>query len=277
MRIGIIITYLLFYGFLNAQTFSEFGRIPDSINQPIDTDILLTELNWGSINEFCNKNEGFYSSERKNGLLTEYEYVKQGRVESFEITSFNGKVLEFYLDFPRNGRKNEYFFDKELWLSYVQKIIPNLPDSLLLSKEEPVDLLKGFYRLLGVDAFDEYGWICEYSTVGMPPKKRQGIIALIENNRSDLLKKLMSHSNPQIKLYSIDALIYLNKKSKILSKNDWKNIYKFRDSGITVKTCGNMGSYKVYETPISDLLSKKAIKRIPKRHKSLTEIGYLKK
>ena len=275
MKIRIAITFLLFYGFLNAQTFNEFGRIPNSINKPIDTDILLSQLNWDSINDFCNKNEGFYSYERKKGLLTEYEYVKQGRVESFEIISYKGKVLEFYLDSPKNERKNEYFFNKKLWLNYVQNIIPNLPDSLLLTKKEPIDLLKGFYKLLGVDAADEYGWICEYSTIGMPPKKRQGVIALIKNNRSDLLKKLMNHSNPQIKLYAIDALIYLNKESNILSEQDWQNIYEFRDSGATIRTCGNMGSYKMYETQVSDLLSKKAIRKIHKNYKSLKESGHL--
>jgi hypothetical protein len=128
-----------------------------------------------------------------------------------------------------------------------------------------------------VDAVDEYWWICEYSTVGMPPKRRQGVISLIENNRVDLLRKLMNHSNPQIKLYAIDALIYLDSQSNILTDKDWQFIFDFRDSGTTIRTCGNMGSYKIYEAPIADLLSKKAIKGITENYKMLKEIGYLNK
>ena len=87
----------------------------------------------------------------------------------------------------------------------------------------------------------------------------------------------MNHSNPQIKLYAIDALIYLDKESNLLSDQDWREIYKFRDSETIIRTCGNMGSYKIYETPIAELLSKKAIKQIPKNYNSLEKMGYLKK
>ncbi len=277
MRITIVIIYLLSVGLVNAQTLNDFGKNPEKIEKSITTDELLKKLNWKSIDEFCKSNDGFYSYERSKGLLTEYEYVKQGRVESFEIISFNGYVLEFYFDIPESKRANEYFFDKKLWLQYVNKMIPELPDSLMLTEDEPIDLLKGFYRLLGVDAVDEYGWICEYSTVGMPPKRRQGVISLIEGNRIDLLRKLMNYSNPQIKLYAIDALIYLDSQSNILTDKDWQSIFDFRDSGTTIRTCGNMGSYKIYETPIADLLSKKAIKDILKSYKMLKGIGYLNK
>ena len=277
MRNTIVIIYLFSVGLVNAQTLNDFGMIPEKIEKSITTDELLKKLNWESIDEFCKSNDGFYSYERSKGLLTEYEYVKQGRVESFEIISFNGYVLEFNFDIPESKRTNEYFFDKKLWLLYVNKMIPELPGSLLLTEDEPTDLLKGFYRLLGVDAADEYGWICEYSTVGMPPKRRQGVISLIENNRIDLLRKLMNHSNPQIKLLAIDALIYLDSQSNVLTDKDWQSIFDFRDSGTTIRTCGNMGSYKIYETPIANLLSKKAIKNIPKNYKMLKRIGYLNK
>ena len=277
MRIPIVIIYLLSYGLVNAQTLNDFGKIPERIEKSITTYELLKKFNWESIKEFCKSNDGFYSSEKNKCLLTEYKYVKQGRVESFKIISFNGYVLEFYFDIPESKRTNEYFFDKKLWLHYVNEMIPELPDSLLLTADEPIELLKGFYRLLGVDAVDEYGWICEYSTVGMPPKRRQGVISLIENNRIDLLRKLMNHSNSQIKLYAIDALIYLDSQSNILTDKDWQFIFDFRDSGVTIRTCSNMGSYRIYETPIADLLSKKAIKDIPKSYKLLKRIGYLNK
>ena len=276
MRLVLVLFYLL-TGTVHAQTLSDFGKIPNTIDQSIATEELLTQLDWKSIQNFCQKKEGFYAHKKENGLLTEYEYVKQGRVESFQIISYKEKVLEFYFDVPEKKRSNEYFFDKELWLNYVQEVIPGIPDTLILTKNEPADLLKGYYALLGVNATDEYGWICEYSAVGMPPKRRLGVIELIKHNRIDLLRKLKSHSNAQIKLYAIDALIYLKKFSNVLSENDWKEIYKFRDSQTMIRTCGNMGSYKIYETPIADLLSKKAIKQIPNKYKSLEKLGYLLK
>ena len=144
MRIVILLTYLFSFGNLNAQTLSDFGEIPEPIDESTATSEFLTLLNWESINEFCKRNDGFYSYEREKGLLTEFEYVKQGRVESFEIVSYKGKVLEFYFDVPEAQKQNEYFFDKGLWLEYVNEVIPDLPDSLMLTEDEPTELLKGF-------------------------------------------------------------------------------------------------------------------------------------
>ncbi len=278
MRITIVIILLLSIRTLNGQTLGDFGEIPERIgSEGISTSALLKQLNWESIVNYCNKHEGFYSYKREKGLLTEFEYVKQGRIESFEIVSYKGRVLEYYFDVPVENRKNEYFFDKSLWLTYIKEIIPDLPESLLLTVNEPTEVLKGFYWLLGVDSFDEYGWICEYSTVGSPPKKRKGLLKLVQSRRVDLLRKLTNHTNPQIKLYAIDALIFLDKDLKILTSNDWQLIYEFRDSGTEIITCGNMGSYKNYNTPIEELLSKQAIKQLTKNYQVFEKLGYLEK
>ena len=238
------------------------------------TSDLLKTLNWDKVVKFCDKNEGYYSHVRPEGFLKEYEYVKQGRVEFLELTSYDGFVLEFIAYIPNVSSSNSYYFDKNLWLRYVDTVLPELSDTFKISINEKSDLLKAYYHLLGVDIRDEYGWICEYSTVGMLPKKREAVIVLIKHNRIDLLKKLMDYPNIQVKLYAIDALIYLNTFDQILSESDWEKIFLFRDSGETVKTCGNSGSYKIYGTPIADLLSKKAVKRIPRYYKSLEKIGY---
>jgi hypothetical protein len=276
MRNLILLTYILSLGVLNAQSLNDFGNVPETVSKSTDTAELLKQLNWESIDKFCQSNDGFYSYKREKGLLTEYKYVKQGRVEWFEIISFKGKVLEFYLDIPNLKKTNKHFFNKELWIQYAKEMLPDLADSLLLSEVEPTKLLKGFYALLGVDTEDEYGWICEYSAVGMAPARRQGVIELIKYNRIDLLRKLFYHSNSQVRLYAIDALIYMDKESNILNNQDWQEIYKFRDSGTIIKTCGNMGSYKIYGTPIANLLSKKAIKQISKRYNYLKEMGYFR-
>lgn len=275
MQNVLLLIFLLTAQLNFGQTLRDFGDIPEPITKPISTEDLLKKLNWKSVDKFCGKNDGFYSYMRPSETLISFEYVKQGRVESFEIVSYKGEVLEFYLDIPNEDRRSEYYFNKQLWLEYTNELLPGLPENFILSLDEPVDVFKGFYELLGVNTADEYGWICEYSTVGMPPDRRRGVIQLINNERTELLRLLLNHENPQIKLYAIDALIYMDRGSNILSEQDWQLIYDFRDSETIIRTCGNMGSYKVYETPISELLSTKAIKQIPKNYKVLKELGYL--
>lgn len=109
---------------------------------------------------------------------------------------------------------NTSYFDKTVWVSYVYDKLINLPDSLKISLDEPSEILKAYYKLLGVDTRDEYGWICEYSTVGMPTEKRRALIEIIKQNRTDLLKKLLDYPNVQIQLYASDGLIYIDHETK---------------------------------------------------------------
>jgi hypothetical protein len=67
-------------------------------------------------------------------------------------------------------------------------------------REEPQRILKSYYHLLGLDTRDEYGWTCEYSTVGRPPEKRIATIELSKYKRVDLLKKLLTYPNFQTQL-----------------------------------------------------------------------------
>ncbi len=73
-------------------------------------------------------------------------------------------------------------------------------------------------------ARDEYGWICEYSSVGMEPKKRDAIIRLIVNDRLELLRKLIRYPNPQTQVYAADALIFIDIFYKIRIENERINL-----------------------------------------------------
>ncbi len=55
----------------------------------------------------------------------------------------------------------------------------------------------------------------------------------------------------------------------LLTENDWNSIYELRDSNQPVKICGNSGSYKIYLSNTSELLSDKSISEIFNNYKEL--------
>ena len=287
---------------LNAQNI-DFGNFPSENNdeKPMLTSDLLKSLNWKKLKEFSNLNEGHFTYERKDSLLLEYKYVQQGLVADFKIISFNDKVLEYKRQISNTSKETSTnYFDKKLWLEYAHTYLPNLTDSLKLSINEPKRILKAYYELLGVGTYDEYGWNCEYSTIGRPTDRRMAIIQLF--GREELLWQLLDYPNIHVQLYVADALIYSdfrnkkmieeykeNKKYKtardmikylkneLLTKSEWEKIYDLRDSNQKVSTCkSGTGSFKIYENNTSELLSKQAISEIPKRYEELRKLGYLR-
>lgn len=314
----------------SAQTLISFGDFPAAYTDTssLKTSDLLDKINWHGLKKFCDTAKGHYVHERTNGLLTTFSYVKQGYEASFDITSYKGFVLEFYSDLPNSTKPtSSSYFDKKLWLQYVNEQLPDMDKGFQIGITEPKTVLKSYYELLGVNTRDEYGWICEYSTVGSATGRRIATIELLKHGRIDLLKKIINYTNVQTQLYAADAIVYnnyetkskiadyqnkiksqqkkidsLNKiinadneeidylryqiksdkefvdylKKQLLSKDEWQSIYKLRDSRKTVLTCGNSGSYKIYETPIADLLSDKAIADIPKQYEGLKSLGYFR-
>jgi uncharacterized protein (DUF1697 family) len=307
-----------------SQSPVDFSKFPTSQGDTatLGTKELLTKINWEGIKDFCRVAQGHYVYEEKDSLLKEYRYLKQGYEAHFEITSYRNMVLEYHVD--AGNQKPVSYFNKNLWLKFVDEMLPSLPDQFKLAKEEPTNIAKTYYGLMGINPRSEYGFICEYNTAGMPPPGRMAIVVLLKQHRIDLIKKLADSPNLQAKLYAIDALIYIdymakenirtlekdiqkkedqlqrlqkknadqikigdlkNQISRLsdsaalfkrdqLSDSDWQMIHDLRDSNQKVRTCGNMGSYKIYLTPISELLSEKAIANIPKAYQLLKGLGY---
>ena len=200
---------------LYSQNIISIGSFPafDNENKPIKTADLLTRLNWSSIK--FQAGNGHYAHEYVDSLITTYDYTKQGRASFFEIKSFNGLVLEFKSEVSgSNQNSNSYYFDKSVWLQYVNKVLPELSEEFKLDKEESDEMSKAYYRLLGAETRDEYGWYCEYSAMGRPTQRRLEVIKLIAKQRRDLLKKLLAWPNVQTQLYAADALIYLDLETK---------------------------------------------------------------
>jgi hypothetical protein len=210
-----IILFSLIGTTVYSQNIVSFGSFPvfENEKKSLLTADLLNKLNWGSIKSYSW--DGHYIRENIDSFITTYEYFKQGGSSFFKIRSFSGFVLQFESEVSTlyNISKSSYF-DKTVWLSYVNKLMPNLSDEFKLMHNETKEVLRAYYQLLGVDTRDEYGWYCEYSAVGRPTAKRLAVIELIRYHRTDLLKRLLSYQNIQTQLYAADALIYLNGETK---------------------------------------------------------------
>jgi hypothetical protein len=134
------------------------------------------------------------------------------------------------------------------------------------------------YRLLtapGEGEPNEYGWICEYSTVGIAPRQRQATLVLVRARNIELLRRALGGPNLEGRIYAADALLYLSKRQGVrLIQSDRDQIAELRSSDSVVRTCGNAGSYKIYPTPARAVLSNSAIARIPRMYEHLFRLGY---
>ncbi len=296
MKETLLITLFLI-GLTNSSVIGQslYGEFPvnKQSSRPILTADLLKDLNWEQIKSFCDTTEGHYAWILKDSLITEFRYTKQGGNSYFRLEDYNGKVLSFE---SKNSETNRptytEYFDKDVWLEYAHTYLPNLPDSLKMTVDVRKEKLISYYQLLGVGTRDEYGWICEYSTVGTTPGRRDAVIQL--RLEKEILIRLLDYPNVQTRMYAADALIFVNYanqqfisqerdsslvnfyKSLLLTPSEWDKIYKLRDANLRVRICGNSGSYKVYEATTSELLSDQAIREIPKEYEGLAELGYLK-
>lgn len=102
-------------------------------------------------------------------------------------------------------------------------------------------------------------------------EKNQKQLSRLQNTNADKTK--VDYLNSLIK-NATDSITYFS--ADLLTSTEWKMIFDLRDSNQTVRTCGNAGSYKIYGTPISELLSDKAIADIPKRYEELKKLGYIR-
>lgn len=118
-----------------------------------------------------------------------------------------------------------------------------------------VSIKKVYQGLLGVDMRIEYGWMCEYSTVPMITDQRNALLYLMQSNRYDLIKTLLSAPLIETQLYALDALIYQRiKNGKSIGRELSSKILQIKNSSELVDTCQDgTGSYRVYEKPVKEV------------------------
>jgi hypothetical protein len=313
----LILIFVFFKSSLSAQSLINFGVIPPEIqsNEPIKTADLLKSIKWENLKEFASTNSNFTAEETLDGMTSSYSMYNLITLERFYLSGFNGNVYEFFSEFVKGNRPTSTtYFDKTVYENYIDFLMPELPKEFKLSGNESIEFYKDYYNFIRTDNNDEYGFTCEYGTIGSQPYKRNLVRAILKSGRTDLLKKLIYYPNIQVQLYAIDALIYNDYKLKkleqeiqelknqinnageneesitgnldimiirlqyknekilkngSLNKDEWDYIYKLRESGKEVVTCGNSGSFKKYKTDISELLTDDVISKIPKKYENL--------
>lgn len=216
-RLLILILICISTKLIQGQPVINFNKFPvtDNDTVPMKTADLLKALDWESIKKFSDTTKGYHTRIYDYSLITEYKHLKQGGIDCFSIGSYKGLVLYFSSDVSESLKDCEInYFDKSVWLMIANDCLPNLPDSMKLKTDEPQSMLLSYYRLLGVDTRDEYGWRCEYSSTPMEPTKRTAIMRLLYNSRYDLIRRLIRYPNPQTQVYAADALIYMDYMSK---------------------------------------------------------------
>lgn len=272
-------------------------RSGDSLYQPIRTSELLQWIKWDSLQARCLVRQTIQeycdTSVSQDKRVVEYEYSGQTNQQRFYVMSFDGVVVEYRGSTTSDVSEiMDEYFDKISWLSYAHSRLPHLQDTFKLTSAESKKTLQAYYRLLGVETEAVYDWICEYSTVGIAPGRRQAVIALL--GERDLLLRLLSYPNVYVQLYAADALIYNDRKirsivakyrpdvdsveyqSSLLTPAEWAVIHAIRDSDQKIVVCSDAGSYKHETSTTKDALSDEALSHLEENYGILKDLGYFR-
>ena len=206
-------------------------------------------------------------ADSSNGLATFSLYAD---TESVYVVAFEGRVIS--ADHFIGASHERWLHDEAGWVEYYRTRLPE--GSPFPLQGATAEESWAFYQLKGVDVRREYGWICEYSTAGMPPPQREATLTLLHQDRHDLLRKALREAAIEGRVYAADALLYLEQQGDPITEADRALIAGLRASADTVRTCGNMGSYKVYPKLAREVLSDSAIARIQENYEMLAEIGW---
>ena len=141
----LIITAFHFLGAF-SQSPVDFGKL---LGEKDDTAILSTTdflnmINWQGIKDYCKVAHGYFVYEDKDSLISTYGYtsVLEGGA-SFEIVSYKGTVIEYHYKAGTSGKEgSNSFFSKNVWLKYVDEILPSLPEEFKISSSEPNNMYK---------------------------------------------------------------------------------------------------------------------------------------
>jgi len=198
--------------------------------------------------------------------LGEYQIIRVNDGATLWLQDYHGRLLSAKFE------SRYWFYDLHSWHQYWQD-----------TSDEPVILPKvgtspeasqAYFELLGAFGQNEYGWICEYGTIGMPPDQRRAILHLVREREVDLIRTLLQGPNLEGHVYAADALLYLEHLGHPIQEADRKAIEAMYESNEVVRTCGNAGSYKIYPIPFSEVLDDSAIADIPSLYESLLSKGW---
>ena len=97
-----------------------------------------------------------------------------------------------------------------------QLMVPYWPEVAKTQSETEAtnEFARVFDSLDKVVFSNEYGWICEYNTVGSPPPQRRATITLIRHRRADLLRRILEGPNLEARVYATDGVFYLDYQAR---------------------------------------------------------------
>ena len=270
----------------------------------IRVDQLLQAFGWDTLRATC-RERSVYSSDhcsagsgRSRDSLLVYHTLTFPDRTNVNVTSFDGRVIRYRIwRVERRGTQlDATYFNPAVWTEYAHRALGPAGEGLHLAPEAyPATVVEAYYHLLGVEVNREYGWICEYSTVGMAPPQRSAVMRLTQEPSSDLLRRLLRAPDVETRLYAADALLYLGGKEREVRKElegateaelrevldqyrltaeDLRRIGELRQSNEMVRTCGNQGSYKIYMRPAREVLDARAVRSIPALYAHLGSLGY---
>jgi len=265
---------------------------------------LLQAFGWDTLRAACRERPADSrdpcSAESRRGqdsLLVYHNLVFPDRT-LVGVTSWEGRVIRYRISRvdSKGTQLDAAYFDPAVWTEYARRELGPAEDGLHIAPEAyPATLVEAYYQMLGVEASREYGWICEYSTVGMAPPRREAVMRLVQDAASDLLRRLLRAPDVETRLYAADALLYLHEQEREVRKqlgdateaerreslepyrltaDDLRRIGELRRSNEMVRTCGNQGSYKIYMRPAREVLDARAVRSIPARYAQLRSLGY---
>lgn len=265
--------------YFQSSYWKEPALLREASGREVHVDSLLLALGVDPAKEYQLRRDGrccLRTQRRSAGELTHITVQAEDdwRAETIMLTAFDGRLM--LVEYTRVGqRQQEWWSDEAGWLVYYKRGLP--ADAELPLPGTSLEVSLAYYALLGYGSNlpSQYGWMCEYSTVPMPPFQRSATLTLLEHNRTDLLRDGLRLAGLEGRLYATDALLYLESRGYPLAESDQIVINALRVLPDTVATCADgTGSYRLYPKPVREVLSDSAIAAIPAHYQMLTTIGW---
>lgn len=300
---------------------TEVEQFDDNIREgdAIKTADLLEAIGWERIKANKHRRNDYIIETGEGKILDEFIFnlgrggaknTEYGRrhIEHFRIKSYKGLVIEYFKQTEKDGNTHtSNYFNKALWLEYVEEALPAVPEEFKLTLKQDPQRLRNYYALLGLNTGDEYGWLCQGIEYTLPPERRRAVLELVREKNTYLLRKLIDYPDALVKLYAMEAMIYLDRKTRrelaylnarskelfpdytnehyggstasltrdrlLLTDAEWEQIHTFRESNQQIKTCGNIGTYKILESTTKELLSEEVMEEVFKMYEDYLMAG----
>ncbi|HRE40901.1 MAG TPA: hypothetical protein PLG90_06175 [Ignavibacteria bacterium] len=214
---------------------NQFLLFNNQYNGPYKVDEILNKIKWDELVKYCKDNKDCFIYEINEDAIHQYKFSSRKDDSQFYLEVYNYEILRFKYSIDSKFLKNNIdFFDRIVYMKYVREYFKDIPPEFILDSNINNSLLESYYSLLGLGGSIEYGWICEYSSVGLPTQQRQALMEIMKYGYGDIiLQRLLAYPSIEIRLYAFEALFYsdhMHTKYIENEKSILKNYLKQEDS-----------------------------------------------